>query len=134
MSFKHEVVLTGSHVFNIKNIIPRQTKLTSTFSSGTTTTYNVECFGAVKWACRQNSAQFKEHCETTADFQYFAYRAISKLPSDSTEVGSILFINEYNRKQNKYYVSLELHPKTLELHPKTLELHPKTQVETEETI
>lgn len=103
MSFSNTITL--KYPINIGKIIPRSTKVQSTFSCQTITTHNVEAFSSVKFACSQNTKKLKGK-----EYRYYAYRAVAKLPVDSHDVGKIRFNNDYNKHGDMYHITLELLP------------------------
>lgn len=101
-------VETLKYTFSIANIKPRVITMKTPFvSNDEVETYNVELFSAMKFQCTQLMKKLEEQYPEHSHHIY-AWRATSKLPEDTHDVGRIRFITTINKTKKSTHTNIEL--------------------------
>jgi hypothetical protein len=92
---------------NISKLIPREMKLSDSFSSVKTKVYDITCFSSVKFHLGQTS---REISKELPDYEYkiYAYRATKRCVEDN--IGRLKLLYKYDHTKRFVHINVEMLP------------------------
>ena len=102
---KKTEIIEMKYPFDIKNIIPRDMRITNQFGSVNTTTYDITCFRSAKYNLGAVGYDIKKEYPGY-EYQIYAYRAIKK--TENTLITKLKLDFNVDHKKKFVHVNVEL--------------------------
>ncbi len=124
-------IITLKFPINISKLIPREMKLSDSFSSVKTKGYDITCFSSVKFHLGQTS---REISKELPDYEYkiYAYRATKRCVQD--DIGRLKPLYKYDHTKRFVHINVEMLPpqEDVEMLPPLLDASSISDFELEE--
>ncbi len=124
-------IITLKFPINISKLIPREMKLSDSFSSVKTKVYDITCFSSVKFHLGQTS---REISKELPDYEYkiYAYRATKRCVED--DIGRLKLLYKYDHTKRFVHINVEMLPpqEDVEMLPPLLDASSISDFELEE--